>query len=257
MKHTIIPILLSCRALAGTPAIEAAATVTPANTSACWLNVTPYGWVAATEGDMGVAGRVAPVDISMKDTLEDLELAFMMAVEGGIGRWAFGFDGIYGAFSDGSNLPPAAAPFTDATVDFDQFFSRLHAGYQIVAAENATLTAFAGVRFSYLSNELTLNNPSGPDFSAEKSEFWVDPVIGLHGVWDLNASWFIHGGGDIGGFGVSSDLIWQANLALGYRCNERISLLAGYRGLGVDYSDGGFLTDTVAHGPVIGMSMRF
>jgi hypothetical protein len=56
---------------------------------------------------------------------------------------------------------------------------------------------------------------------------------------------------------VNSDLIWQANLALGYRMSDRLSLLGGYRGLGVDYTDGGFLVDTVAHGPVIGLSYRF
>lgn len=33
--------------------------------------------------------------------------------------------------------------------------------------------------------------------------------------------------------------------------------LIGYRGLGVDYTDGRFLVDTVAHGPVIGLSCRF
>ena len=257
MKSPLVLCLLSLPAFAGSPAAENPVITPPANENSWWLNVTPYAWVTATEGDMGVAGRVAPVDISMKDALEDLELAFMIGIEGGIDRWAFGFDGIYGAFSSGAALPAIAAPFTDATVDFDQFFSRMHAGYQVVAAENATLTAFAGVRFSYLSNELTLNNPSGPDFSADQSEFWVDPVIGLHGAWEINDRWFIQGGGDIGGFGVSSDLIWQANLALGYRFNDRTSLLAGYRGLGVDYSDGGFLTDTVAHGPAIGMTLRF
>jgi hypothetical protein len=69
--------------------------------------------------------------------------------------------------------------------------------------------------------------------------------------------WFLQGGGDIGGFEVNSDLIWQANLAIGYRFTESLSGLVGYRGLGVDYSDGNSLVDTVAHGPAIGMTFRF
>jgi hypothetical protein len=79
----------------------------------------------------------------------------------------------------------------------------------------------------------------------------------MHGTWDLNERWFLNGGGDIGGFGVSSDLIWQLNLALGYRFTESLSTLIGYRGFGVDYSSGGFVVDTIAHGPVIGVSMGF
>lgn len=249
---------LSGHALAGSPAAEPAPIEAPPAANPWWLTVAPYGWITATEGDMGVLGRSAPVDISMKDALEDLEIAFMIGVEGGIGRWAFGFDGIYGESSSGSvPLPADAAPFTSASVDFDQFFGRVHAGYQVIATEQATLTAFAGARISHLSTDLTLANSGGPDFTADGSKSWVDPVIGMHGVWNLNERWFIHGGGDIGGFGVSSDLIWQANVELGYRINERMSLLAGYRGLGIDYTDGGFLIDTVAHGPGLGLVYKF
>jgi hypothetical protein len=256
MKHFIIPFVLSCHALAGTTAIESTAIDMPHNPSDWWCNITPYVWVTVTNGDMGAAGLTAPVDISMKDALEDLEFAFMLAIEGGIDRWAFGFDGIYGAFSDGGNLPAAAAPFTDVNVDFDQFLCRVHAGYQVISEDNAELTAFVGARYSYLSTDISFTG-AAPELSADRGKSWIDPVIGMRGVWEINDRWFLQGGGDIGGFGVNSDLIWQANIAVGYQYNEKISLLAGYRGLGVDYTDGGFLVDTVAHGPVIGMSFRF
>jgi len=254
---TLLLALATASSFAGTSVSETTAIQTPEQSSDWWLTVTPYGWVTATDGDMGVAGRVAPVDISFKDTLEDLEFAFMLAAEAGIDRWAFGFDGIFGAFSSGGNLPAGAAPYTKATVDFDQFFARVHAGYQVIKEDNATLTAFVGARYSYLSTEIVVSGPNVADEKRDGSKSWVDPVIGLHGVWQINDRWFLHGGGDIGGFGVSSDLIWQANAALGYRFTESVSGLVGYRGLGVDYTSGGFLVDTVAHGPVIGLSFRF
>jgi hypothetical protein len=256
MKYFIIPLVLSCHALAGTPVVESVAMDPPEEPHTWWYNITPYVWIVATDGDMGVAGLTAPVDISMKDSLEDLEFSFMLAIEGGIDRWVFGFDGIYGAFSDGGNLPAAAAPFTYVTVDFDQFLCRVHAGYQVIAEDNAELTAFVGARYSYISTDIAFTG-AAPEFSEDRGKSWIDPVIGLRGVWKINHRWFLQGGGDIGGFGVSSDLIWQANIAIGYHYNDKISLLAGYRGLGVDYTDGGFLMDTVAHGPVIGMTFRF
>jgi hypothetical protein len=253
----IIPILLSCHALAGTSVVEQTIAQAPEKpSSAWWLTIAPYAWVTATEGDMGVAGRVAPVDISFEDTLEELEFAFMIAAEAGIARWVFGIDAIYGASSSSAALPAAAAPFTRGNVDLDQFFGRVHAGYQVIEQQDARLTAFVGMRYSYLSTEIVLSG-GAPPVTADGSKSWVDPVIGMHGVWDLNDRWFLHGGGDIGGFGVNSDLIWQANLALGYRMSDRLSLVGGYRGLGVDFTDGGFLVDTVAHGPVIGLSYRF
>jgi len=251
----IYAIVASC-AFAGTASVETTEIEIQENSSSWWLNITPYAWITATDGDMGVAGRVAPVDISFQDTLDDLDFAFMLAIEGGFDRWAFGFDGIYGAFSSSAALPAAAAPFTNATVDFDQFFARVHVGYQVYVEDHAKLTAFVGARYSYLSTEISITG-GAPALNADGSKNWVDPVIGMHGSWNLNDRWLVQGGGDIGGFGVNSDLIWQANLAIGYRFTESLIGLVGYRGLGVDYSDGGFLVDTVAHGPVIGMSFRF
>ncbi len=260
MKNTILPLALTCHALAGTAVTEP---VEPQpgpklaqSSSAWWFKITPYAWVTATDGDMGVAGLSAPVDISFKDTLDDLDLAFMLAFEGGFDRWAFGFDGIYAASSSGAALPAAAAPYTKANLDIDQFFGRVHAGYQLIADDDAMLTAFVGARFSHVSADLAITG-GAPTLDADGSKSWVDPVIGLHGLWNINDRWFIQGGGDIGGFGVSSDLIWQANAAFGYRINPDLSLLAGYRGFGVDYSNDGFLIDTVAHGPAIGLSFRF
>lgn len=99
MKSTILPFLLTCHAIAGTTVVEPSPIQAPEPASSWWFTLAPYGWVTATEGDMGVAGRVAPVDISMKDTLEDLEFAFMIAAEAGIDRWVFGIDAIYAASS--------------------------------------------------------------------------------------------------------------------------------------------------------------
>jgi hypothetical protein len=251
----IFAIISSC-AFAGTATVETTEIQIQENSSNWWLNITPYAWITATQGDMGVAGRVAPVDISFQDTLDNLDFAFMLAFEGGFNRWAFGFDGIYGASSSSAALPAAAAPYTTATVNFDQFFARVHVGYQVYVEDHAKLTAFVGARYSYLSSEIIITG-GAPALNEDGSKSWVDPVIGMHGSWNLNNRWLVQGGGDIGGFGVNSDLIWQANLAIGYRFTESLIGLVGYRGLGVDYSDGGFLVDTVAHGPVIGMSFRF
>ena len=252
----LLTLLTSSSLMAGTSSHDAMEIVTPSSTSSWWLNITPYGWLTATEGDMGVAGRIAPVDISFQDTLENLDFAFMLAMETGFDRWAFGIDAIYGAFTSDAALPSSADPYTQATVDFDQFFARVHVGFHVYVEEHAKLTAFVGARYSHLSTEISLTG-AAPAIVAEGSQSWVDPVIGMHGTWDLNERWFLNGGGDIGGFGVSSDLIWQLNLALGYRFTESLSTLIGYRGFGVDYSSGGFVVDTIAHGPVIGVSMGF
>lgn len=257
-KLSLILAFVTSTAFGGTSSSKSPVVEPVKPASSWWFTLTPYSWVTTTKGDMGVLGRVAPVDISFSDTLDDLEFAYMMAVEGGFDRWAFGFDGIYAASSSRASLPAnSVTSFTRATVDFDQFFARLHAGYRVIDEENFKLTPFIGARFSYVSTELVLSGGIGPNFEADGSKSWVDPIIGIHGSKEINDRWFIHGGGDIGGFGVSSDLIWQANVALGYRVNDRMTSIIGYRALGVDYTSGGFLVDTIAHGPFMGLSINF
>ena len=73
-----ILIIAASPAFAGTPSVETAEIQVNEQDSSWWLTITPYGWVTATEGNMAVAGNVAPVDISFKDTLENLEMAFMI-----------------------------------------------------------------------------------------------------------------------------------------------------------------------------------
>ena len=59
--------------------------------------------------------------------------------------------------------------------------------------------------------------------------------------------------GDIGGFGVSSDLTWQLTAAAGYACTERCSMLLGYRYLDYDYESDDFSFDAVESGLVLGV----
>ena len=54
-----------------------------------------------------------------------------------------------------------------------------------------------------------------------------------------------------------ADLDWDVAAAIGYRCNDGISVLAGYRALGVDYEKGDFVFDVVQEGPIFGVVMNF
>ena len=48
-----------------------------------------------------------------------------------------------------------------------------------------------------------------------------------------------------GGFGASSDFMWDLYAGIGYDFNDRFSAVLGYRGTGVDYENDGFLYDVV------------
>ena len=87
---------------------------------------------------------------------------------------------------------------------------------------------------------------------------WIDPFIGLKGLWPLGTSdFFISGAFAFGGFGVGSDFMWDANINLGYQWTKGFASTIGYRYLDIDYEDDGFLYDVAQDGLVLGLSWRF
>jgi hypothetical protein len=63
--------------------------------------------------------------------------------------------------------------------------------------------------------------------------------------------------GEIGGFGVGADLMWEVEAAVGINLTRSIFTEIGYRALGVDYDNDGLLFDAVMHGPQITTGITF
>lgn len=74
---------------------------------------------------------------------------------------------------------------------------------------------------------------------------------------ELPNRFFLRAVGDIGGFGISSDLTWQALAGLGYHINDAAAVVLGYRGIGTDYEDGPFGYDVISHGILLGFEYKF
>ena len=253
-------VLLTGSLQAGTDAPTAAAPSTPPLTVApdddVWsFRASPYAWVTAIEGDTGLGGLTAPVDISMGDTLEDLDFAYMGIFEASRGPWALGLDVVYGQTSDDFE---AGGRLVDGfSFEQKQWLLTPFVAYRAVQTERYHMDVFAGARITVLQADLTAHLSNGGSVSTGSDIDWVDPIIGIRGQGELSDTLFFRYNADIGGFGASSELVWQAFAGLGYRLNSNFSLVAGYRGLGVDYDNGRFMLDTVTHGPVIGLDVRF
>ncbi len=86
---------------------------------------------------------------------------------------------------------------------------------------------------------------------------WIDPIIGLRTRYNFTASCYAVGRADVGGFGVGSDLAWQAYAGVGYQFNPKVTLELGYRYLQMDYTSGGFTYDTATAGVFTALAIRF
>jgi len=96
-----------------------------------------------------------------------------------------------------------------------------------------------------------------PETELAASTNWVDPFIGFRARAILCDQWYAALRGDIGGFGIGSELTWNAFAALGYQMKENTTLELGYRHLSIDYESGGFSMDASMSGPYLGLGVTF
>lgn len=90
-----------------------------------------------------------------------------------------------------------------------------------------------------------------------RTDDWWDPYAGFRARYNLSDKYYLTAKGDIGGFGVGSDLTWSAEAAFGWQVSRSLFTEIGFRALGVDYEGDGFKYDMVTYGPQATLGINF
>src|SRR5262245_43523763 len=108
-----------------------------------------------------------------------------------------------------------------------------------------------------IANQLTfiLNRKLGQTIS--RDDGWFDPYVGLHTRYNFNKTFYTAVRGEVGGFGVGADLMWQVEGVLGINLTRNIFTEIGYRALAADFVNDNFTFDIVLHGPQITTGVTF
>ncbi|MFZ9936010.1 MAG: outer membrane protein [Luteolibacter sp.] len=254
-------ILASAILLAAIPAF--AGTTAPAldeprlsvTTDSGWrVSTSMYVWTTRLDGDMTFKGKTVPVDVPFDKIFDNLKFTFMGLVEVGKGRWSFMSDLFY------ARLEPSVST---ARADFDsqieQFIGNFAVFYNVVETPTTRFDAYGGARVNWMETDVKVRGKvlGFVNFDESADKTWIDPIVGFRVHHDFNDKWFVRALADIGGFGVSSDLTWQAMASLGYRITDHASVGLGYRAIDTDYTSGGTTYDVTSHGLLLGLEYRF
>jgi hypothetical protein len=90
-----------------------------------------------------------------------------------------------------------------------------------------------------------------------RDDYWFDPYVGLRARYNFSKTYYTAVRGEIGGFGVGADLMWEVETVVGINLTHSIFTEIGYRALGGNFEDSGFRFDTVMHGPQITTGITF
>jgi hypothetical protein len=221
--------------------------------------LAPYVWAASIEGDVGVGSIPAvSIDADFGDIWDALDFAFMGTAEIRLGSFGVFSDLFYVDLS-GQSATPLGVIADSVSVDTSLFMLTGAAEYRVVDSPGGSLDLMAGFRVWSVDTTVSIFDAAPPpgNVSGDAEETWLDPLIGVKGQIDLTPSIFLSGWAMAGGFGVSSDFMWDVNAGVGYQFNESISAALGYRAMGVDYSDDDFLFDITQHGPISSFVLKF
>jgi hypothetical protein len=273
LARTALAVLLSPAPLGGSPATAQE----EAPVTAGWaLSQTPHLWATALKGDVGVGRTKADVDASFDDILDNLNGALMLEAELRKGRFGLISDTIYADLEDDAATAEDRLK-VDATAKMliQSVAGTWRAGTWQLADTGAgplavTVDPYAGVRYTYLSTELS-GRLDLPDLgiaarrTAEQDEHWADPILGLRTTWGMGERWSVVLAGDVGGVNTTDQYSAESFGLTGYRfglgAQANADLLAGYRVLKQKYQDGNgrseFDWDMTIHGPIVGLKITF
>ena len=230
--------------------------LTPAPTATEWQHsIAPYLWIPGIEGQMGVNGIVSDVDASQSDILSHLDFGGFLGLTGQKGKWGYYVDIEYLKLSSEADIDNL--PISEVDMSMEQLRIEAVVSYEAYKTQQTSVELYGGLQFTNVDIELEITNSLGGKASPSDSESWVDPIIGLKVLHDFSDKWFLSLVGEVGGFGVSSDITWQAMAGVGYNINECWSIVGGYRHLYIDYEDDGFVYDTDTSGPILGGVYKF
>ena len=185
------------------------------------------------------------MDVPASEVFSNLQFGAMGVVTAKKGAWGVGADVIWMALG---------TTVRNTNVDFNQGAFAFYGVRELGPAADVTF----GVRVNTLQGQFTFKTLG---LDVEQSQTWVDPIVGISlrtpGRGRLVARVY----GEIGGFGLGSDITWQIFPTVGLRVGEKATLDFGWRWLDLDYTSGEgneqFGYDVLTQGPVAGMTFRF
>ena len=256
------------------------------------FGITSYGWAINIAGSLTARGQTVDVNASFIDLVQksDSLLAWMSYFEADKGRVGFYGDVVWTRLGFSRSTAAYRNPLpglqlsatANAALVTDLVIAELGGLYEVHRWPGSdgsftAVDALLGFRYWNSSASVSVDALATANYAAlglsgsrqfgvslSNTMQWVDPLVGLRLRHQFTPHQNIMLRGDIGGFGLGSQLTWQALGVYSYEWQAdrvRIAGVIGYRAIGVNYSAGsGFDANgmnLVFHGPVIGIGLRF
>ncbi|NHA15066.1 hypothetical protein [Thioalkalivibrio sp. XN279] len=212
-----------------------------------------YGMGVSIDGEAQIGPVTVDVDKSISDVFDALKFGAMAQYRIENGTWSFAADATYMSLGDRGTGPQG---IVGARINTDQLTVMGTVGRRV----SPRVEALFSLAYFDLSADLRVG-AAGQTVSASRDADWVDPLIGLNYKSQLDEKWLLSLRGDIGGFGVGSDLTLHGWATLVRQQTPTFSWYLGYRYISYDYETGSGINfqryDLSQQGPGAGVAWSF
>lgn len=251
----MFPLLLGCASVARAADPEAP----DDDASKEWqFSTLAYVWAAGAEGKTDFVEQAQPIDLDLSfgDVIDAFKFAMMGSAEARRDRFVLLGDFTFIHLGAKEGIGIRDPDLLEADLDTRTIEVTALGGYRVVDGDGALIDLLGGARANFLKTTLEL---TGPNRSAEGdvSETWFDPLVGARAYVPLGGKFGLSLYGDVGGFGIGSDLTWQGAATIDYDINHKFRTQVGWRYFKVDYDKGDFLYNVAQSGPFLGLRTAF
>lgn len=245
---------------------DTAQPVISSNADAWQFEITPYLLAAGLNGQVGIHGVTADVDMPFSDIWDNLDSAFMALFTAQKGRWSYGFEGVYFKITD-QGSKSVTGSFGNVTVDGALKLTTSiniyqgSVGYRVLD-DKTKVDLIGAVRYTQVKTDMNVSLTTTPGIvfpggasSASGSEDWTDVVVGVRALYPVSNNVSLLGYADVGAGG--SDLTYQLIAGVNWEFVEDITAKVGYRVLDWDYRNEGTVWDMQASGMYLGVGFKF
>jgi hypothetical protein len=223
--------------------------------------VVLYGMGAAIDGEAQVGDLTVPVDVSISELFDALEFGAMAAYRADNGTWSWTVDATFMGLGGTSESDRG---LVKGDLDLDQLTLMGTVGRRWTEHVEALFS----LSYFDLSTDLKLTTTAPVSGvatvrTASVDASWVDPMLGLAYSLPFRDAWRFNLRGDVGGFGIGSDLSYQVFANAHWQSAGGLGVVFGYRLIGFDYEDGSKGSrnyqrfDLTEQGPLLGVTYTF
>ena len=226
------------------------------------FSIIPYAWFASIGGTVGEFDG-EKYGFNKGFTFENLHMYAAFTGKIKYERVSFVFDISYinyksfGTTTQNPNLPKELSANTTAKqAVYDLFLAYLFPS----KSKKTMVDIYGGGRLWNLDLEATILEADGTQKKQPGySNSWLDPVVGVNAEFVLSKDmkWAAWTKGDIGGFGVNSQMTWQMNVGVAYMISPNFPLTLGFKYLGVNYYKNNLNWTVNEYGPTLGIGYRY